>query len=69
MSDDLHRKFYHLQTDALNRKEGNVVPNNWRELYLKRNVKKKQMKTRNCELCRISFNNYIEVKVFSFDDG
>lgn len=61
MSDDLHRKHCHLEMDAQSRKEGHVLPNNWKEMYLKRNVKKKQMKTRTCEICRVSYNNYLDV--------
>ena len=35
--------------------------NNWKEAYLKKNIKKKQMKTRTCEICRETFNSYLEV--------
>lgn len=61
MSEDLHRKHCHLEMDAQSRKEGHISPNNWKEMYLKRNVKKKQMKTRTCEVCRVSYSNYLDV--------
>ena len=61
MADDLNRKYHHLQEDIQARKEGRVLMNNWKEAYLKKNIKKKQMKTRTCEICRETFNSYLEV--------
>ena len=61
MYDDLKRKLCHLQSDANARKEGRFGDATWKEAYIKRNVRKKQSKTRNCELCRVTFNNYLEV--------
>lgn len=68
MYDDLKRKLYHLQSDVNARKEGRIGYATWKEAYLKRNVKKKQSKTRNCELCRVTFNNYLEVGILPDDD-
>ena len=68
MYDDLKRKLYHLQSDVNARKEGRIGDATWKEAYLKRNVKKKQSKTRNCELCRVAFNNYLEVGILPDDD-
>lgn len=61
MYEDMKRKLYHMNNDAIARKEGRMGDATWKEAYLKRNVKKKQSKTRNCELCHVTFNNYLEV--------
>ena len=61
MSEELKSKYKHLRDDAITRMKGHVPAGNWRELYIKRSVRKKHTKTRTCELCRMSFNNYPEV--------
>lgn len=62
MYEDLKRKLSRLQTDYEARRDGRFEEATWKESYIKRNVKKKQMKVRTCDLCLIQFSNYLEVR-------
>ena len=57
----LRRKLLNIRTDAIARKEGRFQDATWKEAYIKKSVKKKQAKTRTCELCHIQFHNYVQV--------
>ena len=62
--EELRRKLLNLRADAQARKEGRLPESCWRETYLKKSVRKKQAKVRTCELCRVQFNNYLQVPLF-----
>ena len=62
MYEDLKRKLSRLQTDYEARRDGRFEEATWKESYIKRNVKKKQMKVRTCDLCLIQSSNYLEVR-------
>ena len=59
--EELRRKLLNIRTDAIARKEGRFQDATWKEAYIKKSVKKKQAKTRTCELCHIQFHNYVQV--------
>ena len=61
MHENLKRKLTRSLLDLQARREGRSHEPSYRELALRRSIKKNQTRVRSCDLCRIQFSNYCDV--------
>ena len=70
MHENLKRKLSRSLLDLQARREGRVHEPSYRELALRRSIKKNHTRVRSCDLCRVQFSNYLEVPAsFLFDSS